>query len=58
MLFSKQNKVFALIINTRVEKYPGSWTQIHMLVLTSLNELREISHEQGVFYDYWLKVLT
>lgn len=58
LLCRKKDKVFALVISIQVESYPGPWTQLMLIVLTSAGELLDLNIESGVFYDSWLKVLT
>lgn len=61
MLCRKADRMLALVISVRVVQYPaspGSWHQVHTLLLTTRGELMEDNREVGVFYDHWMKVLT
>lgn len=58
LLCRKVDKVFALVINVRVQSLPIGWTQLHLMLLTNQCQLTEVSVNTDVFYDSWLKVLT
>lgn len=58
LICGKVDKVFALVLSISVQSMPGPWDQLHLLVLTSRGELREIDMESFNFYQSWLKVLT
>jgi hypothetical protein len=58
MLFHKSERVFALVIQVRIEHLPAGWERMQLLVLSSSCQLQEFNFEASNFYDQWYKVLT